>query len=71
MKKEKAVRKRFSTFGTIIVAMAVLAVVGLCVFATGYKTIGVMMARVAIVVDVGAAMVMGLKWLRIRSGESE
>lgn len=69
--KEKIEKRRFGTFGKIIVAMALLAVVGLCVFATGYKTIGVMMTRVAIAVDVGAVMVMGLKWLRIRRWNKE
>ena len=53
MEKEKAVRKRFSTFGKIIVAMAVLAVAGIGVCVMGYETIRTAMARAAITVVAG------------------
>lgn len=70
MEKEKAVRKRFSTFGKIIVAMAVLAIAGIGVCVAGYVAFGTMMVRVAIVVDVGAAMVVGLNRIREKKGEA-
>ena len=71
MEEKKTELKKYSTFEKIIMAMAVLAVASICVHVAGYKAIGTMMVRVAIVVDVGAAMVVGLEWLRKRSGESE
>ena len=70
MEEEKTELKKYSTFAKIIMAMAVLAVASICVHVAGYKAIGTMMVRVAIVVDVGAAMVVGLNRIREKKGEA-
>ena len=53
MEKEKAVRKRFSTVGKIIVAMAVLAIAGILICVIGYETIRTAVVRAAITVVAG------------------
>lgn len=57
MTKEKnAGRKRFATFGKIIVAMVVLAIIGMGVFRAGYESFGFAIVVTAIVVSIIATV---------------
>ena len=66
---EKKNREVFGIFGKVwmvmtVLGMALLGMGGICIYIVGYETIGTTMVWVAIIVNVGVAMVVGLKWIR-------
>ena len=60
--------KNYDTFGKVLIFMALLAIVGIPVSCFGYEMIGGIMVWSAVIIDIIAIIVVGIRWL-YRRGE--